>query len=640
LFISDTEEQKRHIAKTGFVYLLVSLFCVMFGAIYEHFSHEVYSGYMIYAFMFPLAGGTLPFAALSLQERIRLPGRLPLNLYNAGIAALTVGSIMEGALEIYGTTNDSVQVYWFVGFCLAGIGLMLYVIGLLRNRKNKSRKENIMKINSKLITMILVTVLTLSLAGCGTSMNNTSDTSPAVSAGTADETNTVTSIETEYTAEDTNANWDNASATQIELSGMNATISGSGATAEDGIVTITTSGVYVLSGNFTGSVVISAASSDSVQLVLNGLNITADQNAAIYCSNANKLIIVLADGTDNTVTDASNFTYADAAAEEPDAVIFSKVDLTINGNGSLTVNANYNNGIGTKDDLVVTGGTFIVHAANDGFRGRDSVSVLDGCFTIVSGSDGIQSNNDEDASKGWVLLEGGTYHIISGNDAVQAETLMEISGGTYELLAGGGNNVGATDTSESYKGIKAGTNITISGGSFIIDSADDSVHANGSITVNGGEFTMSSGDDAIHADGDLTVSGSATMDILTSYEGLEAKSMTLADGIININADDDGINISGGNDSGSGGMFGKDNFNAGGSDQWLKITGGTITVVAGADGIDINGSGEMTGGTVDITAATLGEGNTIDCDGTFNRTGGTLTEVGGNGMGGGKQGRR
>jgi len=74
--------------------------------------------------------------------------------------------------------------------------------------------------------------------------------------------------------------------------------------------------------------------------------------------------------------------------------------------------------------------------------------------------------------------------------------------------------------------------------------------------------------------------------------------------------------------------------------KWLKITGGTITVAAGADGIDINGNGEMTGGTVDITAATLGEGNTIDCDGTFNRTGGTLTETGGNSMGGGKQDRR
>lgn len=276
--------------------------------------------------------------------------------------------------------------------------------------------------------------------------------------------------------------------------------------------------------------IVSAVSSDDVQLVLNGVNITADQNAAIYCTEADKLILTLAAGTDNTVTDATNFTYTDTTAEEPDAAIFSKIDLTINGSGSLTVNANYNNGIGTKDDLVIAGGTFVINAANDGLRGRDSVTVLDGNFTIISNGDGIQSNNDEDTSKGWILLEGGTYYITSGNDAVQAETLMEISGGTYELLAGGGNSAAVSDTTESYKGIKAGTNITISGGNFVVDSADDSIHANGNITISGGEFTISSGDDGTHADGDLTISGSVTMNILTSYEGLEAKTMTLADG--------------------------------------------------------------------------------------------------------------
>lgn len=137
MFISDTKTQVRHITKTGFVYLLVSLFCVLFGVVYEHFSHEVYSGYMIYAFVFPLAGGTLPFAVMAVYEVKYLPGRLPLNLYNAGIAALTVGSVMEGVLEIYGTTNDLLKIYWFIGFGFTGIGLTLYVTGLFINRKNK-----------------------------------------------------------------------------------------------------------------------------------------------------------------------------------------------------------------------------------------------------------------------------------------------------------------------------------------------------------------------------------------------------------------------------------------------------------------------------------------------------------------------
>ena len=134
MFISDTQTDKRHIAIIGFVYLLISLFCVLFGAIYEYFSHEVYSIYMIYAFVFPLAGGTLPFFALSLFGCRRLPGRLPRNLYNAGIATLTVGSVMEGVLEIFGTTNDMLQIYWFAGFGLAGTGLLLYVAAILHQR--------------------------------------------------------------------------------------------------------------------------------------------------------------------------------------------------------------------------------------------------------------------------------------------------------------------------------------------------------------------------------------------------------------------------------------------------------------------------------------------------------------------------
>lgn len=141
MYTSDTEIQKKRMARIGYVYLLVSLFCVLFGAVYEQFSHEVYSGYMIYAFLFPLAGGTLPFAAMSVYGRGRIPGRLTRNLYNAGIAALTMGSIMEGVLEIYGTTNDLLQIYWFAGFSLIGLGILLYIIGLFTAKKSNPRRE-------------------------------------------------------------------------------------------------------------------------------------------------------------------------------------------------------------------------------------------------------------------------------------------------------------------------------------------------------------------------------------------------------------------------------------------------------------------------------------------------------------------
>ena len=128
MFTSDTNSQRKFMEKTVFVYLIVSLVCALFGAVYEYFSHEVYSYYMLYAFAFPLAGGVLPFQVMILLE-CRLPRRLSLNLYHSGVSALTVGSIFQGVLDIYGTTNSLVSIYWVIGviFVLCGVGC--YLIG-------------------------------------------------------------------------------------------------------------------------------------------------------------------------------------------------------------------------------------------------------------------------------------------------------------------------------------------------------------------------------------------------------------------------------------------------------------------------------------------------------------------------------
>ena len=129
--ISDIELDKKREIKTAFVYLLVSVFCILFGAVYEYFSHEVYSFYMIYAFAFPLFGGTLPFMVLFMSNK-RMPEKKPFNLYNSGIAALTVGSIVKGVLDIYGTTNRLISVYWITGVLLCIIGVLL---GIIERRK-------------------------------------------------------------------------------------------------------------------------------------------------------------------------------------------------------------------------------------------------------------------------------------------------------------------------------------------------------------------------------------------------------------------------------------------------------------------------------------------------------------------------
>lgn len=132
-----TLEQNRNThstAVTGFVYLLISLFCVLFGAVYEHFSHEVYSYYMIYAFLFPLLGGTAVFYGLSLFGK-RMPGRIACNLYHSGIATLTIGSLFCGVLEIYGTTNALTSVYWIVGWLFVLAGVIFYFLSDLKKSK-------------------------------------------------------------------------------------------------------------------------------------------------------------------------------------------------------------------------------------------------------------------------------------------------------------------------------------------------------------------------------------------------------------------------------------------------------------------------------------------------------------------------
>lgn len=456
---------------------------------------------------------------------------------------------------------------------------------------------------------------------------SSSDTQ-SVTAGDVSFTDTITE---KYTDEDLDSSWSASTATQITLSGTTATVSGSGVTVSGTTVTITEAGTYVVSGTLSkGQILINAADDALVRLVLNGVDITADTNAAIYAATANKLVLILADGTTNTVTDVTSYTYADTENEEPNAAIFSKCDLSINGTGALTVNANFNNGIGTKDDLVIADGNITVTAVNNALRGKDSVTILDGTFYLTTtDGDGIKSNNSTDTDKGWILIKGGTFDISAYNDGIQAETILQINDGTFNITSGGGwpggslksgshattndGVVSATNpTDGSYKGIKANQSIVINGGTFNISAYDDSVHSNGDITINGGTFSMQSGDDGIHSNTTVTING-GTIDIVNSYEGIEGSNINLNSGTISVCATDDGINVSS-------------------SSGLLTISGGDIYVNASGDGIDSNGSVLMTGGTVYVDGPTASDNGAIDYADQFALSSGTLVAVTLNGM--------
>lgn len=144
-----------------------------------------------------------------------------------------------------------------------------------------------------------------------------------------------------------------------------------------------------------------------VRLVLNRAAIHNTDSAPIYVKEAGKTIITLQDGTESIVSDGETYVYPDSSTDEPNAAIFSKDDLTLNGNGKLTVNGNYNNGIASKDKLKLTGGNIEIHAADDALMGRELVAVQQGTVTIEAGGDGIKTTNDTEASKGIIALEGG-----------------------------------------------------------------------------------------------------------------------------------------------------------------------------------------------------------------------------------------
>lgn len=517
----------------------------------------------------------------------------------------------------------------------------------------------------KFITIILALSLCASITGCtkqsGVSTVNTSTTQTETTSDSTTLSNiNVSSGESESVGE---------ADTFIEL-GDNITVNGEGATVENNKITISAAGIYSIKGSLAdGQIIVNAGDEDKVYIILNGVNITCSKSASIYVMNSKKTVISLADNTENYIKDGESYVFADESTDEPNAAIFSKSDLTFIGNGLLDVDANYNNGIASKDDLKIESGNITVNSKADGLRGKDSVVITNGNITINSGEDGIKSNNDEDPEKGYVLIEDGKTNIVSGQDGIVAETNAFVKDGDITINTGGGSinasakksdmgqpgmgkqDPNATDAtastaseeeSISSKAIKAGVNIVIEGGTFNIDSSDDAMHSNNNLVINAGTFNISSGDDGIHSDSTLTING-ANIDIIKAYEGIESETITINDGDINVVASDDGINASGGNDSsgidGNSGQsapseMGGGTGRPGGSSGKgvININGGYLTVNSTGDGIDANGSIYMKSGTA-IVNGPINDGNgPLDYDGTFEATGGVLIAAGSAGM--------
>lgn len=514
------------------------------------------------------------------------------------------------------------------------------------------------------LTPILLALLVSLCSGCRSENNsdisdNTTTIATAVppqTTTTADDaaTGSTTSVSSETTTFEVLAEpVDTSELTydgSISLNGDSISYKGNGLTKDNTTLTITKGGTYYITGTLNnGQLIVNASDDKKVTLVMDNASITNDA-ACIEVINTKKLIIILEDNSNNSLTCTGNLSDENVDAN---AALYSKEDLTFKGTGTLSVSSTHN-GITSKDELKIKGGTFIINAKNNGIKGKDCVEVTDADINITAGNDGIKSDNtdvSEDKPAGYVTVTSGNINIISDGDGIQAEGTLTIDNGTFNITAGGGS-ANASKKSESFwgfrgnssasyssdtvscKAIKASGEIVINGGMITIDSADDAVHSNTNLTINNGRFTISTGDDGMHADTNLTIND-GYISINKSYEGIEASDITVNGGTIYVTSSDDGFNAAGGTDnSQSGGMFGGDRFNpmSSSSNNSLTFNGGYIYVNAQGDGLDSNGNIYMTGGTVIVNGPTDSGNGSLDFDKNFNMTGGTLIAAGSSGM--------
>ena len=497
--------------------------------------------------------------------------------------------------------------------------------------------------------LLLAWAAAVCFTGCAQTAGETGVTPAAAQTASSEPSSSeAVSADSMFTDRDMEIGYEERESAAIALNGSSAACDDSRVSISGSTVTITGEGTYLLSGSLSnGQIVIDAEKTDKLHLVLNGVDINCDTSAAIYVKQADKVFVTLAADTENKLSNQSEFVAIDD--NNIDSVIFSKEDLTLNGLGSLTIHAAYGHGIVSKDDLVVTSGTYEINAASHGLCGKDSVRISSGTFAITSGKDGIHAENADDTSLGFLYIAGGDFTVNAQTDGFDAASALQIQDGKFVLTTGGGSANASTkqdgsvnpdwgfwgreDTSadeeaaSSAKGLKADRDLTVNGGVFQIDSSDDCIHSNSNVSICGGTFQLLSGDDGIHADTQTTISGGA-LNIEKSYEGIEGQIVSISGGEISLAASDDGINAAGGSDQSSLNVSpGMDNFTSSVTCR-LEISGGRITIDAGGDGIDSNGPLAISGGEVYVSGPTSGADGALDYDGDGSITGGIIVAAG------------
>jgi len=384
-------------------------------------------------------------------------------------------------------------------------------------------------------------------------------------------------------------------------------------------LTITDAGKYILTGKIDGGqLTINADKNADIEIVLENVEITCGTSAPIYIKEADRVTFTLAENSVNTLKNGGVYEAIDD--NNIDAVIFSKADVTFAGVGTLNIEGEIGNGITSKDDLEIMGGTYNIKVGNHAIEAKDLLSVTDGTFVLDAGKDGLHAENDEDQMLGNLTVSGGTFDIKHKGDAIDAGGYLTIGGCTVNAVGDG-------------KGIVASGNLTVESGTYNIDTIDDALHSNADLTVIDGTFTLTTDDDGIHSDNN-TVIKNGKINILESYEGIEGHTVTIDGGEITLKANDDGINAAGGNDGS--GLEGENDFGGRGrggmmdtdAEAYITINGGIINVNASGDGIDSNGAFTVNGGEVYVDGPSNSGNGALDYGTTAAVSGGKFIATG------------
>ena len=441
----------------------------------------------------------------------------------------------------------------------------------------------------KTVTSVTL-IAALGLTGCSTASgttltSGTSTVHSAVSGTTAGTSTSNTAAgqtldaQTHYTNED--LTWDSSGEKTIDLANPTAT---DGVSVENGTITITSGGTYRLTGEYSGQVKIEATKTDTVRLVLDNAKITNSTGAAINVVSAAEAIIYTAAGTTNTVADEANYTAT--GDDDPDAAIYSTANLTLAGEGSLSVKGSYEEGIHTTGGLVIASGTLEVNAANTGIKGKDYVDITGGIVNVTAAQDGIKSTNTDDESLGFTRLSAGSVTVSAGDDGLKAPRTLEISGGTLNI-------------EKSNEGIEA-QYINILDGDVTVNSTDDGINA----SLPAADKVDDDGDadqEQEPADG----AGAAPVDADVNISG----------GTVVVNADADGIDTNG-NAVFTGGTIIVNGPIAGGNraidfDGKLLLNGANVTTGSAAEKFQTPSTESTSGHLKIVNNAALTQGKTV-----------------------------